>query len=222
MRRVDRWDQLADRYANDTAGAISGPVAEAVVRSLLLEPDSRVLDLGCGPGNFARAIARRGCAVTGLDASPELLAAARELEEATPLGIEYVQGDASDPHVLIDRTFDRVLASMSLSDIDDLDAAVNNVARLLPAGVFVFSILHPCFPGHGTSLSSWPPEGYYQEGWWLAEGHHGYRGVVGANHRTLSTYINTLIAHDFAVTCVLEPEPPGIPVPMFLVVQATR
>lgn len=222
MRRADRWDEIASRYADDARGPLVGPLADAVLESLALETGHRVLDLGCGPGNFARDIARRGCQVTALDASQNLLNMAQRLEHETPLGIEYVLGDATDRHVLSGRAFDRVLASMSLSDIDDLDAAINNVARLLRRGVFVFSILHPCFPGHSTSLPSWSPDGYYAEGWWLAQGHHGYRGVVGATHRTLSTYINTLVTHRFAVTAVREPELSDVSVPMFLVVQATR
>jgi SAM-dependent methyltransferase len=222
MPRADRWDELARRYTEDTTGPVAGPVADAVIELLRPEQRARVLDLGCGPGHYARLLARLGCSITGVDPSAALLAVARERETGAPLGIEYLGGDAADPGLLTGRTYDRVLASMSLSDIDDLDGALETVARLLPEGVFVFSILHPCFPGNGPSLPSWPPSGYYDEGWWLAHGHHGYRGVVGANHRTLSTYLNSVVAHGFTVTGVREPAPPDVPVPMFLVVQATR
>ena len=45
----------------------------------LLEPlPERVLEIACGNGNFARALARRGVAVTATDASAEMLALARE------------------------------------------------------------------------------------------------------------------------------------------------
>ena len=51
-------------------------------RDLFLElvppPPRRTLDLGCGEGRFARDLAARGYDVVGVDASPTMLAAARE------------------------------------------------------------------------------------------------------------------------------------------------
>lgn len=188
MRRESRWDDIAERYTADSAGSISGPVADAVLELLSIDRGSSVLDVGCGAGNWARHIARTGAAVTGVDASARLLEFAREQENLEPAGINYIEASASDTELLVGQKFDRILASMSLSDIDDLPGALANVQRLLtPDGLFVFTILHPCFPGAGGSLPSWPGDGYFAERWWIAEGHHGYRGVVGANHRTLST-----------------------------------
>jgi hypothetical protein len=99
---------------------------------------------------------------------------------------------------------------------------------LVPAGFFVVSLLHPCFPGWGADApSSWPPgEGYYREGWWLAD-NPGFRGKAGANHRMLSTYFNAFAAHGLRLERLIEPDPgfdawPGAPadrtpVPAFLV-----
>jgi hypothetical protein len=95
----------------------------------------------------------------------------------------------------------------------------------------VWSILHPCFPGWGPDAPrSWSAAGYYQEGWWLAD-NPGFRGKFGANHRTLSTYLNGLIDHGFDIETVVEPEPgpdwnarvpDGVAVPVYLVVRARR
>ena len=87
---------------------------------------------------------------------------------------------------------------LRLTDIDDLGGLLANVARLLRSGGwFVFSLLHPCFPGWDSDApSSWPPDqGYYQEGWWLAS-NTGYRGQVGSSHRMISTYLNSLAGTD--------------------------
>lgn len=221
MPRSDRWNDLAERYVSGSGQVLAGAVAAATLELLQLSPGLRVLDLGCGPGTFARHIAEFGCEVTGIDSSPALLTAAREAERAQIRDIEYIEAGATDPRLLHARSYDRVLASMSIADIDDLEATLANVARLLKPGIFVLSSLHPCFPGHGDSLSSWPPSGYYSEGWWLAEGHHGYRGVVGANHRMLATYVNALVARGFTITAMREPAPDTANVPMFLVLQAT-
>jgi hypothetical protein len=103
---------------------------------------------------------------------------------------------------------------MALMDIDDLDGAVKAVARLLrPDGLFVTSFLNPCFPGSEAGLSSWPPDrGYAFEGFWTSADHNpdGVRIRVGSNHRTLSTYLNSLIAGGFCLERAFEP-PSAVP-----------
>src|SRR3982750_3945762 len=47
------------------------------------------LDVGCGAGLLAEPLARLGASVTGLDASPELIAVAREHAERQALAIDY-------------------------------------------------------------------------------------------------------------------------------------
>ncbi|MFC4005855.1 class I SAM-dependent methyltransferase [Nonomuraea purpurea] len=106
--------------------------------------------------------------------------------------------------------FDVVVCSFGLSDIDDLDGAVATAARALrPGGVFVCSILHPCFPGGQDVSGSWPGDArYHAEGWWRADGElSSLRRQVGANHRTLSTYLNTFRRHGLWLDEMAEPEP---------------
>jgi SAM-dependent methyltransferase len=54
---------------------------------------TRLLDLGCGAGEFAAAAARRGAVVTGIDADPGAIAAAAA---AVPTG-DFTVADAHDP-----------------------------------------------------------------------------------------------------------------------------
>jgi SAM-dependent methyltransferase len=225
MQPAARWDDLSDRYLSDVSAVdpMASPVAIAVLQLLGARPGQAVLDLACGPGHYSRHLARNGVLVTGVDVSARLLEHAAISEQSGPLGVHYLEADAADPRLLRGSTFDAVLCTMALSDIDDLGGALANVRRLMrPGGRFVFSVLHPCFPGNESSRPSWPPTGYYDEGWWLAEGHHGHRGVVGASHRALSTYLNALIANDLAIAHVLEPAGPDGILPMFLAVKAIR
>jgi SAM-dependent methyltransferase len=169
----------------------------------------RVLDLACGQGRLSRELARRGANVVGIDISNELLERARAAETSDPLGIAYLQADATSLTLLADERFDLVTCHFGLSDINDLRATVANVARLLlPRSAFVFSIVHPCFPGWGEDApSSWPPgESYFTERWWLAS-NSGVRGKVGSTHRMLSTYLNVLSEHGLLIDRVLEPPP---------------
>jgi ubiquinone/menaquinone biosynthesis C-methylase UbiE len=101
------------------------------------------LDLGCGEGCVSRDLAEHGHHITGIDASPTLIAAARE---AHPEG-EYVVADAADLP-FPDSSFDLVIAYNSLMDIDDLPGAVREASRVLaPGGRLVLSVLHPANTG---------------------------------------------------------------------------
>jgi SAM-dependent methyltransferase len=62
-----------------------------LVDVLGLEPGMRVLDVGCGPGRHARALAAMGLTVVGIDISPRFVSLARE---EAPAGASFVVGDA--------------------------------------------------------------------------------------------------------------------------------
>lgn len=206
---VARYDEIAEVYEQRAGQTVGDPATAALLDLTGNVSGLRLLEVACGQGRVARELAGRGAALTGLDISAALLARARAREAAEPLGISYLDADVTASSVLEGQVFDGVVCNYGLSDIDDLDGLLANVARLLrPGGWFVFSLLHPCFPGWDSDApSSWPPDrGYYQEGWWLA-GNTGYRGQVGANHRMISTYLNALSRHGLALDRAAEPLP---------------
>ncbi|MFD0205163.1 MULTISPECIES: class I SAM-dependent methyltransferase [Saccharothrix] len=97
------------------------------------------LDLGCGEGRVSRDLVERGHRVTGIDASPTLVAAARQ---ADPEG-RYLVADSADLP-FPDGSFDLVIAYNVLMDVDDLPGTVAEVGRVLaPGGRLCLSITHP-------------------------------------------------------------------------------
>jgi 2-polyprenyl-3-methyl-5-hydroxy-6-metoxy-1,4-benzoquinol methylase len=231
---VARYDQIADFYEERSGKSVSDPGTAALLNLAGDVGGLRLLDVACGQGRVARELARRGATVTGVDLSAELLAKARAYQAVGPLDISYLQADVTASGLLDGQVFDLAVCNYGLTDIDDLTGLLVNVARLLRAGgAFVFSLLHPCFPGWDSDApSSWPPrEGYYREGWWLA-GNTGYRGKVGSSHRMISSYLNSLISHGLVLDHVAEPtpsqdmearRPPGAaPVPFYLVARCVR
>lgn len=228
-----RYDAVASSY-----GAGGDDYSSSVTRALLdlVGPVAglRLLDIACGHGPIAREMARRGARVTGVDLAVGLLDRARSYELNEPLGVDYVEADATSQATLEDEVFDVAVSSFGLSDIDDLNGLCASVARLVPVGGrFVFSILHPCFSGVDRVSGSWPTgERYYDERWWLADGElSALRRQVGANHRMVSTYVNTLRDHDLVVDRMAEPVPeeawssdrPGADaLPVYLVVRCER
>ncbi|HEX7745974.1 MAG TPA: class I SAM-dependent methyltransferase [Micromonosporaceae bacterium] len=239
LDRVDgvgpaRYDAVADFY---DAG-FSDPADPAVAALLeLLGPPAglNVLDIACGHGRVSRELARRGATVTGVDLSRALLDKAEAIEAADPLEVRYLHADVADVPAVPDAAVDVVVCNHGLADIDDLDGALATVHRVLRSGgSFVFSILHPCFPGAGPVSGAWPSGGrYHDEGFWIADGAAStLRRQVGANHRMLSSYVNSLARHGLPVTRMSEPVPPvewngtdrheAARFPVFLVVRCTK
>jgi SAM-dependent methyltransferase len=206
-----RYDAVAEFYI-EGFDSIDDPASRALLDLLGPAAGLHVLDVACGHGRITRELARGGASVVGIDVSGALISKAQEIEQEERLGIRYLLDDVTVPGSLgdFDGDFDLAVCNFGLSDIDDLDAAIAAVGDALkPRGCFVFSIVHPCFAG-GTDISgSWPASGsYYDEGHWTAQGvRSGLRRLVGANHRTLSTYLATLHRHGLRLDEIAEPLP---------------
>src|SRR5438552_16689581 len=76
-----------------------------LVDALHLRPGHRVLDVGCGPGRHAHALARRGIEVVGVDISQRFVDIAND---SAPPGASFVRGDARD--LYYDREFDAAIS----------------------------------------------------------------------------------------------------------------
>ena len=123
------WD--VDDYVRLRSGGDDEQLDEFALRHALR--GRRVLELGCGPGRAAAALAtRHGARVTGLDSSPAMLAAAREY---VPTGVELVEGRA-ESLPFDDESFDAVLANFVVHLLDR-PRAFAQVRRVLAArGLF--------------------------------------------------------------------------------------
>jgi ubiquinone/menaquinone biosynthesis C-methylase UbiE len=97
-----------------------------------------VLDLGCGTGVAARAIACRPSfagRIMGIDRSPHLIGAAARLahEEGVAGKVEFRAGD-SHTLALRDAEFDAVVAHTLFSHLDDPRAVLTEIVRVLKPG----------------------------------------------------------------------------------------
>src|SRR4249919_474371 len=94
------------------------------------------LDVGCGAGLLAEPLARLGAKVTGLDASPELIAVAREHAGHQDLEIDYRAGDLLE----LEGQFDLVTCVEVIEHVADPAAFVKALARrLAPGGLLILS-----------------------------------------------------------------------------------
>ena len=79
--------------ADDGPDGWGAPLHARVLELAGVAAGTTLLDLGCGPGLFARAAVDRGAVVTGVDVNPAVVAAA---ERAVPEG-RFRVGDAEEP-----------------------------------------------------------------------------------------------------------------------------
>lgn len=95
------------------------------------------IDVGCGAGLLAEPLARLGARVTGVDAAPENIAAARAHAERQGLSIAYHAGELA---ALPAATFDLVTAMEVVEHVTDPGAFVGHLAaRLAPGGLMILS-----------------------------------------------------------------------------------
>lgn len=121
-----RW--TADGYARH--GAFVPILGAEIVAWLGPRPGERIVDIGCGDGVLTRTLVDAGARVVGVDASPDLVAAARAR------GLDARIADAHE--LAFDREFDAAFSNAALHWMREPDRVIASVARaLVPGGRFV-------------------------------------------------------------------------------------
>jgi SAM-dependent methyltransferase len=127
------WRPLGGCVLMGALGPGTSDERRMALEMLDLSSDDRVLDVGCGPGNFAREFARVADSglVVGLDASRTMLAQAVRHGERRNLA--YVLGDASAVPFR-DASFDAVCCFAALYLIEHPFRAIDELVRVLAPG----------------------------------------------------------------------------------------
>ncbi len=134
---MDDWDAAAATFDDEPDHGLRDPHVRAAWAGTLLpnlpEAPARVADLGCGTGSVSVLLARAGYAVTGLDLSGRMVAAARAKAHRAAVSITVQQGDAAAPP-LARSSFDVVLARHVLWMFTDPVAVLTRWVSLLAPG----------------------------------------------------------------------------------------
>jgi len=205
-----RYDGIADWYdAEFQPDPLESETWEMLAR-LLGKGSGSLVDVGCGTGAYALGLTKLGWEVTGVDISEDMLRRARER------GVHTVRADAS-ALPFAEKTFDAAVSIFTNTDLDDLAAVAQEIARVLrPGAPLIYVAVHPCFVGpHSrydpeSGLPELHPDWYrrvgrYTEapGIWRAS---GVRIRVGATHLPLGLFLQAFLDAGLRLERVEEPE----------------
>jgi ubiquinone/menaquinone biosynthesis C-methylase UbiE len=126
----------AERYVAYLDEQAATPFWRALKRETLdaleLTPGARALDIGCGTGDEVRAMALAGADAIGADPSQVLLAEARR---RTPADVAArFEAARAEALPFADAELDAVRVERTLQHVDDLDAAIREIARVTRPG----------------------------------------------------------------------------------------
>lgn len=172
----------------------------------------RMLDLGCGYGwHSIYAMENGASSVVGIDISQNMLKVAKEKTYFSE--VEYICGAIEDMDFK-EESFDIVLSSLAFHYIKDYKELIEKINKVLkPNGILIFTVEHPVFTAYGTQdwyydnnkeILHFPVDNYYYEGKRIAN----FLGEdVVKYHRTITTYLNTLLINNFNINQIIEPQP---------------
>ena len=132
------WDRMAQRYARSPVGDEAAYQKKLRKTRAVLGPDFKVLEIGCGTGSTAVALAPEVADYLATDISNEMLEIARgKAEGAENLRFEQGRLEEVTPP---EGGFDAILAHSILHLLPDKEATIAQVFKMLkPGGVFISS-----------------------------------------------------------------------------------
>lgn len=132
METAAFWDRIAPKYARDPIADQSAYEATLGRMRHYLQPDHKVVELGCGTGSTALSLAPGVQSYVGTDVSPGMINIARsKLRDDAPQSLMFEVAPATE---LPDAPVDAVLALNLLHLLPDLTQVLHNISLALPTG----------------------------------------------------------------------------------------
>lgn len=203
-RIIAAWHRNAEPWATAVRGgqieSRRAVTDGAIVTEVLSHQPTSVLDIGCGEGWLARALAAQGVRVVGVDAVPALIEAAQRAG-----GADFRIATHADLAAgALAQRFDVAVANFALLGKESVEALFAAVPRLVqPGGAFIVQTLHPLL-----ACGEQP----YRDGW-RAGSWAGIPGEFGEPapwyFRTLASWVQLFADHGLCLRSIREPIHPA-------------
>ena len=130
-----------DQWYTTKMGRFVDDIETACAFELFMpQQDQKILDVGCGTGNFSIKLAEKGAIVTGIDVSEEMLSIARAKTGGLP--ITYKNMDLYQLE-FEDNTFDAVFSMAAFEFVEFPERALGELFRVLkPGGKLMVGTIH--------------------------------------------------------------------------------
>jgi SAM-dependent methyltransferase len=229
MKDEDLWSDKAKRWHEriGSEGDLNRRInSDPVLWRMVGDPSGLdALDAGCGTAYLAIKLAKRGARVTAVDFSEGMMTEARRNAAESGLDIKLARDSCSVLETIPNESFDLVISNYVLMDLDDIESAVKNHARVLrPGGRFVAIFTHPCFDVLTAPQTTAHPAsrmldeadrqyGSYFDCWSVMEAWGEFNTPFRYYHRPLAFYWKLFLGNGFAVLDFEEPvvQPPYPP-----------
>jgi 2-polyprenyl-3-methyl-5-hydroxy-6-metoxy-1,4-benzoquinol methylase len=211
VANADAWtDAVRERRIPSRAAGTDRAIVDAVLR----QPAGQLLDVGCGEGWLARAVAPRGYSVVGIDASAPLVGRARELGGGEFRVLSY-DSLIDDPR-LAGGPYDTVVLNFALLSDDIAPLLRALTSRLTARGAILIQTVHPWMAGGDEP---------YVDGWRLetfdAFG-DGFPAPMPWYFRTLETWFAQVASAGLEITGLVEPRHPETRRPLSILLRCVR
>ena len=182
---------------------------EPAIDSLLPNLNNlEVLDIGCGFGFFSTKVIKNGAkSYLGIDLSQKMLSEAKRLETEK---VKFINSSIED-FEYHEQKYDVVVSSVCFHYVKDIQNIFDKIYRSLkPNGVLIFSVEHPIctslLKGWHTNESKihWPIDNYFDES---KRYQNWFTDNIVKYHRTIETYVGSIIRAGFTLSNLLEPSP---------------
>jgi len=203
---IKQWNNAAQQYFSSQEASEFVQVNKNVVWGRINKlTNEKVLDIGCGYGYYTDYFRTIGGNAVGCDGSEKMLSIARE---NYPLCI-FEYADIEKPLGYSDKDYNIVFCNQVLMDIENFENLVQEIYRITKNnGIFYMSIVHPVFydcewgkdeTGFRKSkiMNRYLSEYHFYNEYWEKTKHF---------HRTISTYLNTIINSGSTLVHLDEPK----------------
>ena len=215
---IDSWRKNAapwrEAVCQDQIASRTLVTNAAIVATVLSVAPAKVLDIGCGEGWLARALAAHAIDVLGIDVVPELIAYARAAGGGRFQTLAYAEFAAGK----LDEAFDVAVCNFSLIGDESVSDVLRGARAVLDPGRYlIVQTLHPMLAIH-TQVNVTD----YVDGWRSGSSagfDEAYVDPAPWYFRTLESWVRLFGEHGFQLTQIREPIHPqtGLPASIIFV-----